>query len=138
MLYNMLMLHARRDEHGFTLLELLIAIGVFAVVITALTAGVQNLMSINNRSRDLALTNLIAESKAEQIRSAGFNSLSVGTVDFTAELPPELAAPKSATYTISNPSAGILEAVITITYQDYGEPRTQTYKTIISELGVGQ
>lgn len=120
------------------MLELLISIAVIAIVIPALAAGINNLTVLNNRARDLALANTIGESKAELLRNAGFNSLAPGTYNFTNELPSQLASPKSAAYTITNPSAGIIEVDINITYQDYGNSRTQQYKTIVSELGVGQ
>ena len=135
-MFNMLML--RKSQRGFTIIELLIAIAVFGLVIPALAAGINNLTVLNNRSRDLALANLIAESKAELLRNSGYNSLSPGTVSFTGELPAELAPPKSASYTVSNPSAGIAEIVINISYKDYSQTRSHEYKTVVSELGVGQ
>jgi hypothetical protein len=104
----------------------------------ALATGINNLTVLNNRTRDLALANLIIESKSEQIRNAGYNSLTPGMVDFSSELPNELASPKSGSYTVSNPTTGVAEIDITITYKDYGSTRTQNYKTIITELGVGQ
>lgn len=125
------------SNSGFTVIELLISIGVIAIVIPALASGINNLTVINNRSHDLTLANLIAENKAELLRSTGFNSLTVGTHDFTSELPKEIS-PIAATYEITNPQNGIKEIDIAITYNDYGNPRTMTYKTIVSELGVSQ
>lgn len=133
---NMLMLP--KNQRGFTIIELLISIGIFAIIVPALAAGLNNLVVLNNRSRDLAIANLIAESKAEEVRNTGFNGLAVGTTDFSSELPDELANPKSASYTISNSTPGLLEVDISISYKDYSSTRTQSYKTIISELGVGQ
>lgn len=128
----------RKDRSGFTIIELLIAIAVFGLVVPALAAGINNLTVLNNRSRDLALANLIAESKAELLRNAGYNSLAAGTTDFTGELPAELASPRSASYTVTNPEAGIAEVDITISYKDYNQTRTHNFKTVVSELGVGQ
>lgn len=135
-IHNMLML--RKSIRGFTVIELLVAIAVFGIVVPALAMGINNLIILNNRSRDLALTNLIAESKAESLRNAGYNSLPTGTTDFSNELPAELASPKTASFTVSNPRPGIAEITITINYRDYNQTRTHKYKTIVSELGVGQ
>lgn len=132
------MLMLRQKQHGFTIIELLVAIAIFGLTIPALAAAINNLVVLNNRSRDMAVANLIAESKAETLRGAGFNSLSPGTVDFTNELPAELASPKSASYTITNPEAGIAEIVINISYDDYNQVKNRQYKTVVSELGVGQ
>lgn len=120
------------------MIELLIALAIIGVIIPALTIGINNLTVINGRTRDLTLANIAAENKAERLRNAGFNALSEGTTDFTSELPAELSEPRSATYTVTNTSPGIIEIAIDITFQDYGQPRTQQYKTVVSELGVGQ
>lgn len=128
----------RKNEQGFTMLELITAIGIFAIVIPALALGVRSLIVLNNRARDLSLVSLVAENKTEQLRSSGFNSLDEGTTDFSAELPSELSRPNSASYTITNPEDGIKEVTVTISYWDYSTSKTKTYKTIVSELGVGQ
>lgn len=127
-----------KKSAGFTIIEILISLAVFAITIPAITISINNLIVLNNRSRDLALVNIIASNKAEQVRSAGYNSLNDGSVDFSNELSSEIASPKSATYTVSHPSTGVAEVLITISYKDYNQTRTQTYKTIVSELGVGQ
>jgi prepilin-type N-terminal cleavage/methylation domain-containing protein len=131
-------MNRKNNQSGFTMIELLIAIGVMGLAIPALAIALRNLTAINNRARDLSLANIIISNKAEQIRNSGFNSLNVGTVDFSSELPSELAKPRSASYTIAQPSAGIDEVTLSISYKDYNRTRTLTYKTIVSELGVGQ
>lgn len=127
-----------KSQKGFTIIELLIAIGVMGFAIPGLAGALLNLTTINNRTRDLSLANIIISNKAEQVRSSGFNSLSAGTVDFSDELPAELASPKSATYDVTIPVAGRADITFTINYKDYNRTRTLTYKTIVSELGVGQ
>lgn len=128
----------KQVQNGFTIIELLIAIGVMGFAIPSLAIALNNLTVINNRSRDLALANIIIGNKAEQVRSSGFNSLVAGTVDFTNELPAEIASPKSASYTVAIPVAGRADITFTISYKDYNRTRTLTYKTIVSEIGVGQ
>ncbi len=128
----------RPDATGFTVVELLITIGICGVLVPSLALGLANLTVINNRSRDLALANMLAQNKAELLRSAGFNSLDVGTVDFSNDLPNVLASPKSATYTITNSQDSIKEISIDISYKDYNTVRTINYKTAVSEIGVAQ
>lgn len=127
-----------KGQRGFTIIELLIVIAIFGIVMPTLAAGVNNLTVLNNRARDLSLANLIAENKAEQLRNAGYNSLTPGTISFSSELPNELAGPKSASYTVTNPTAGLLEITVEINYRDYSQTKTVNYKTIVGELGVGQ
>lgn len=123
---------------GFTIVEILISLAVFGLAVPAISISIRNLIVLNNRARDLALINIIANNKAEQVRSAGFNSLTAGTVDFSSELSSEIASPKTASYTVTIPSAGKAEIVIDVSYRDYNKTRSLSYKTIVSELGVGQ
>lgn len=133
------MLKLRENVIGFTVIEILIGLAVFAITVPAIASGVNSLIVLNDRARDLTVANLIAESKAEELRSIGFNSLPLGITDMTNELPYELANPNSAQYEITNPSPGIAEISISITYDDYGgSARVLEYKTSVSELGVGQ
>lgn len=128
----------QKKINGFTIIEILISLAVFAIAIPAISISIRNLIVLNNRARDLALINIIANNKAEQVRSAGFNSLSAGSVDFSGELSSEIASPKTASYTVTIPSAGKAEIVINVSYRDYNKTRSLTYKTIVGELGVGQ
>lgn len=132
------MLTFNKNQNGFTVMELLISIGIFGIVVPSLASGINNLIIINNRARDLALTHLIAENKLEQLRNAGYNSLTSGTVSFSSELPNELSPPRSASYTVVYPEAGVAEISVNIDYKDYNQTRNLQYKTVISELGVGQ
>lgn len=127
-----------RSQKGFTIIELLVAIAVMGFSIPAVAIALRNLTGVNNRARDLALANIIISNKAEQIRSSGFNSLTVGTTDFSSELPSALAKPRNASYVVDIPTSGIANVTLTISYKDYNRTRTLTYKTIVSELGVGQ
>jgi type II secretory pathway pseudopilin PulG len=126
------------DDQGFTVVELVITIAICGIIIPVLAAGLTTLTLINNRSRDLALANMMAQNKAELLRSSGFNSINVGTTDFSGDLPSTLSNPKSASYTVSLPEAGIKEVAITISYKDINTTRTVNYLTKISELGINQ
>lgn len=126
-----------RKEGGFTIVEMLVTLALFAILIPALTLGVSTLTQLNNKSRDLTLISIIAENKIESLRSIGYNSIPVGSTDFTSELPAELASPKTANYTITD-GEGIKTIDVTITYSDYKKVRTIVYKSIVSETGVGQ
>lgn len=127
-----------QDSQGFTVVELLITIGICGVIVPALAAGLTTLTLINNRSRDLALANMTAQNKAELLRSSGFNSIVVGTTDFTSDLPSTISEPKSASYTVTVPDDGIKEIAITISYKDISSTRTVNYQTKVSEIGINQ
>lgn len=128
----------KHNSSGFTVIEILLAVAMFAVIVPALTVGITNLKAINNRARDLALVNMLAQNKVELLRSAGYNSVTAGTVSFSSELPSTLASPKSASYTVTDSTPGIKEISVSISYKDYQQTKTVNYKSLISEIGVGQ
>lgn len=125
-------------QKGFTVVELVVAIGLFGIIVPAVAIGLSNLAVIQNRARDLTLVNMLAQNKIETLRSAGYNSVTTGTTSFSGELPNVLSAPKSAQYVVTQPQTGIKQIDVTISYSEYGGAKTVSYRTLISELGVGQ
>lgn len=125
-------------QSGFTVVELVVTIVAAGVIIPAVALALANVIGINHRARDLTLASSVAQSEAETLRSTGYNSLAAGTTSFTSQLPAAMGSPKSASYTISTPETGVKQIDISVTYSDYGASHTLTYRTYISELGVGQ
>lgn len=132
------MLMVKPRSAGFTITEVLIALALFAIVVPLFTVAITNLTAINNRARDLVLANIVAQNKIEILRSAGYNSISDGVVDFSSDLPSTLAEPKTASYEVTSPAVGVKAVTVTISYKDYRDTNSIQYETIISELGVGQ
>jgi type II secretory pathway pseudopilin PulG len=125
-------------EQGFTVVEVLIGIGIFALVMPSIIIGIVSVARLNDRSADLNRANIIAEKKVEEIRNAGFNSLTNGTIIFTQELDASFTEPRYAAYTISSPKVGVKEISIKIEYMDNSNVKELFYKSLISELGVAQ
>jgi type II secretory pathway pseudopilin PulG len=123
---------------GFTVVEVLAGIGLFALIAPAIILSVVSINGVNDRSADLTYANTIAENKIESLRSAGYNSMTLGTVVFTTELPATFREPRSAQYTISAPTTGQKKVVVTLTYTDQTGLRNLQYESIMSELGVSQ
>jgi prepilin-type N-terminal cleavage/methylation domain-containing protein len=128
----------RLNQKGFTLVELIVALIVAAVLTGSVLLIYTNQVYLSETARDLALANAYAEGKTEAIRSAGYLTLTDGTTNITSELPSELNQPRNASITISTPSSGIKQVQIVITYSSQGEPKTETYTTYIGELGIAQ
>lgn len=127
-----------KKEEGFTVIEVLIGIGIFALIVPSMIFSIVSLNQLNDRAADLTFANSIAENKIESIRSAGFNSLTDGVYDFTTELAPTFTPPRGANYTVSTPENGIKEITVNIEYTQQGILRQLQYKSLISELGVAQ
>lgn len=127
-----------KKSDGFTIVELLVAIIVGAIIIGAATSIIVSQTHISQRGRDLIIANAYIENKVESLRSAGFATLNIGTTDITGELPSELNSPRSGSVVISSQSSAIKKILITIAYNDQGTSRSYSYTTFVGELGVGQ
>lgn len=127
-----------RHNKGFTVVELLIAIVFMGIIIPAVAIGITNLTVINYQARNLVLVNMLAQNKVETLRSTGYNSINSGTTSFTADIPSTLGSPKSANYTVTMPQTGVKQIDVNISYTEYKASRTVTFRSYVSELGVGQ
>lgn len=128
----------KRHQGGFTIVELLVAIAVGAIVTASLSQVVTSYIHVAQRGRYLNLANSYAEAKMEALRNTGYNGLSLGTTNVSGELPSQLPPGRSASMTISSPSDGLKEVDISISYNDQGQQNNYSYTTYVGELGVGQ
>lgn len=123
---------------GFTLVELLVTIAVAGVVVGSLSQVTTSYVHTSQRGRYLNLANAYVEAKIEALRNTGYSGIPLGTVTLTSELPSQLPLVRSASMTVTNPSGGIKEIDITVSYKDQGQTNSYSYTTYIGELGVGQ
>lgn len=128
----------KSNQKGFTLVELLVAIAVGAIVTGSLSQVVTSYVHTAQRGRYLNLANSYVEAKVEALRNQGYNSLSTGTTSLTSELPTQLPPSRSGSMTVASPSGGIKQVDISVSYKDQGQTNSYSYTTYIGELGVGQ
>jgi prepilin-type N-terminal cleavage/methylation domain-containing protein len=128
----------RKSDEGFTLVEILVSIAVAAIVTVSLNTVVTTYLHVSARGRYLNLANSFVEAKVEALRNQGYNTINTGTTSLTSELPAQLPPGRSATMTVTNPSGGIKQVAISVTYKDQGNNTTIAYTTYLGELGVGQ
>ena len=126
------------NNKGFTIVELLISMVVVAILVTSINSIYLTHLTQSHKVRNEILANSFVENEVESLRSAGFLSITDGTTDISNKLPSDLSAPKSASLQISPVESGLKSAVVSVTYNDSGTPRTYSYQTYIGELGVGQ
>jgi type II secretory pathway pseudopilin PulG len=127
-----------RSTLGFTVVELVVSITVFALLVPAIASFLGTLSILNDRARDMATVSALAENKVESLRSANFVAVTTGSHDFTSELPPTITTPRSAAYVVSAVSPALKQVDLSVTYNDHGSNKTLSYRTYIGELGVGQ
>ena len=129
---------ASSKSAGFTIVEILVAIAVGAILVTAFSNVVTTYVHVSQRGRHLSYANAYAESKVEALRNQGFNSLALGTSNVSAELPSRLPNARNATMVISAPTAGIKQVDLSVSYNEQSSMTTHNYRTYVGELGVGQ
>ena len=134
----MVILSKRYKTDGFTVVEMLLGIALFAILMPAIIVALTSISTLNDASKDLAIANIYAENKIEELRSIGYNSIGTGTVDITPTLPATLGKNRSGGYTITNTTLGQKQVTISITINARGKIRTLNYRSVIGELGVGQ
>lgn len=127
-----------KNTHGFTIVEVLVAIAVAGIMIGSLSSVVTTYVHTAQRGRYLNIANAYVEAKVESLRNIGYNGIAVGTTSLTSNLPTQLPPNRTASMTITSPSAGIKQADITVSYNDQGKSNSYSYTTYIGELGVGQ
>jgi prepilin-type N-terminal cleavage/methylation domain-containing protein len=71
------------DERGFTLLELVVAIGVFALLSSALFAGIASALNLNRNNRNRSVSANLASQEMDKIRTTAFTSLPLGLTSTT-------------------------------------------------------
>ncbi len=126
-------------QRGFTVVEMLLGISLFGILIPTIIIGLTSISTLNDAAKDVAIANIYAENKIEELRSLGYNSVATGTTSLTGSLPATLGISRSGSYTVTNATAGQKEITLTITITGrQSNSRTFNYRTVISEQGVGQ
>jgi prepilin-type N-terminal cleavage/methylation domain-containing protein len=128
----------KKSQQGFTIVELIITIILAGIIIPAVAIALTNLSVTNKLARDQALASILVQNKTEVLRSAGYNAVALGTTNFTSELPATIGGPKSASYSVSSPTTGIKQIDVSVSFTEYHSSQSYSYRTYISELGVGQ
>ena len=116
----------------------MLAITLFAILIPSIIISLNSIAAANDNAKDTVIANIAAENKIEELRSFGYNSVATGTTDFSSTLPQTLGSPRSASLTVTNSTAGIKEITVSVTFTNRRGSHTLYYRSLISELGVGQ
>lgn len=129
----------RRQESGFTLVELLVTIVVLGIIIASLSGLYWTMQATEVRSQHLDLANRAARTEIENLRNNGYNLLTPGSnIDFSSSLPSALPKDKTGTVVVSQPVADLVRVDVTVTYTDFGKTQTVTLSSNIGIIGIGQ
>ena len=120
--------------YGFTLVEILVALTIFLMTITTIASMSSTTNTLNWQTRTALAVNEAVNAKIESLRNTPYSSLTNGTTSFVSELPASATAPRSATYTISDKSAGLKQIDISVSYTVRTKTESRQYRTYISEV----
>lgn len=132
------MVVGKNNTQGFTIVEMLLGIALLGILLPTIIVALNTISTINENTKDLAVANIYAENKIEELRSIGYNSITNGTTSLTNSLPLSLGRYRTGSLTITTPVAGQKNIALSITVESRGDTKTLNYKSIIGELGVGQ
>lgn len=129
----------KRDESGFTLVELIVAIAVMGLVVVGLTNLYISIETTQRKSQRLEVATRAGERQIESLRNSQYNNLTPGVdINFTNDLPADLPAPRSGVVVVTEPEDGLRRVDVTITYKDGVGTRTVKQSSLIGVIGIGQ
>jgi prepilin-type N-terminal cleavage/methylation domain-containing protein len=114
-------------DNGFTLVEILVAIGILAIAFLGLISVTVMTMKGNTFSKTLTTAATLANDKTEDLKRAGYAGLASGS-DMTASL-------YARTWTIAqnSPAAGMKTVSVTVQWSWQGANRSVTVSDIIAQ-----
>jgi prepilin-type N-terminal cleavage/methylation domain-containing protein len=127
------------NNSGFTLIELLVAIIVLGIVVTSIGGLYYITQEIQIQSQHLDIATRAARTEIEDLRNAGYNSLTPGTpINFTSSLPSSLPPSKTGTVSVTQVYNGLLRVDVTVSYKDLGITHTVELSSDIGIVGISQ
>lgn len=129
----------RKNQDGFTLVELIVAIVIIGMLVVGVTSLYITIEATQRKTRLLETATRAGEKKIEELRNNHYNTLENDTViDFTDELPDTLPEPRSGTVAVSEPTSGVKRVDLNITYKDGNINKEVELSSLIGVLGLGQ
>ncbi len=128
-----------KDQSGFTLIELIVTIAVTGLILGGIVNVYIGIQAMQRKTYHLELATRAGERQVESLRNSHYASLEPGVpIDFSSELPDDLANPKTGVVEVSEPSDGLRRVDITITYKDGSRTQTVKQSSLIGVIGIAQ
>jgi prepilin-type N-terminal cleavage/methylation domain-containing protein len=121
------MMPKRRQKKGFTLLELMVAVGILVVAIAALLGGLINCILLNQANANLAIAANDAQYVLEQIKESAFDNI-------TGYTPPAFNNLDNEDVDVAfDPGSGIVEVTVDVSWTERSRTKSFSLATRIAE-----
>lgn len=101
-------------HEGFSLIEVLVAIGIFSVAILGLAVGAITITRANKTSQFHTVGTNLAQDKLEQLKASGFAAVAGGDVP-----PPVQGVAFTRNWTVTPITATFKQINVTVSWTDY-------------------
>jgi type II secretory pathway pseudopilin PulG len=140
----------RRDERGFTIMELVVAMAFLGIVIVTLMNLFTSVRQINRAANNYTIAVQVAQQLLEKYRNTAYGNITTGTTDVTSSALsayPSLLAPRSATTAVAYVTStggsaasdvGFKKVDVAISYKDRTGTRQVQFSTIIGSRGLNR
>jgi prepilin-type N-terminal cleavage/methylation domain-containing protein len=129
MMISKLSIRQRLASHeGFSLIEVLVAIGIFSVAILGLAVGAITITRANKTSQFHTVGTNLAQDKLEQLKASAFAAVGAG-----GDVPPPVQGVAfTRNWTVTNNTATFKQINVTVQWTDY-TPHSLTISSAISQ-----
>jgi prepilin-type N-terminal cleavage/methylation domain-containing protein len=116
MMISKLSIRQRLASHeGFSLIEVLVAIGIFSVAILGLAVGAITITRANKTSQFHTVGTNLAQDKLEQLKASAFAAVGAG-----GDVPPPVQGVAfTRNWTVTNSTATFKQINVTVSWTDY-------------------
>lgn len=130
-----------RNKNGFTLVEVIVAAGIFAMVIAGGIAGVRMGFQIVDNSRHHTRVSQILQSEVESLRSLSWKELKQLPSSAEVDINPQFSTSAYDAYTVNRniytESSSLRRVEVVVTYSTRGGKSVELkYLTFFTEGGV--
>lgn len=131
----------RADSQGFTLIEAVVTMVVFAVAAISITTLISGLQTADRYTRYVDTARAEAKDKIEFLRNSNYSLLTDGQeIDFSDELPSSLPGPRRGTVAVSTPTGleDLKRLDVTVSYTVGNLERQVKLSALVGASGLTQ
>lgn len=127
-----------RNQHGFTLVEILVSILVIGIVVTTVVSLFSSIQLTQRQATSMESATRSAQREMESLRNNNYSNLTDGEVsDFSDSLPKTLNKGKG-TVIVSEPNPGLKRVDIVVEYYEQDKKQEVKVSSLVGILGITQ